>query len=46
MNKMHFGLAGDPRTADLLACVDRLRPLTPGRPEPATVGVLTSQPGC
>ncbi len=24
MNKMHFGLAGDPRTADLLECVDRL----------------------
>jgi len=24
MNKMHFGLAGDPRTAALLACVDRL----------------------
>jgi len=24
MNKMHFGLAGDPRTAALLSCVDRL----------------------
>lgn len=24
MNKMHFGLAGDPRTAALLACIDRL----------------------
>lgn len=24
MNKMHFGLAGDPRTADLLGCVDKL----------------------
>lgn len=24
MNKMHFGLAGDPRTAALLDCVDRL----------------------
>ncbi len=24
MNKMHFGLAGDPRTAALLECVDRL----------------------
>lgn len=24
MNKMHFGLAGDPRTAALLGCVDRL----------------------
>jgi hypothetical protein len=23
MNKMHFGLAGDPRTAGLLAAVDR-----------------------
>ncbi len=26
MNKMHFGLAGDPRTAALLECVDRLVP--------------------